>query len=245
MNLEAAGCTDKGRVRGNNEDAFRCCTEQGVFVLCDGMGGAAGGEIASQMGADCVANSLCGENCGSLVGDAAEAAILQAIAEVNREIYEWALREPCHQGMGTTIVVALLSEETAHLAHVGDSRCYLWRNGKLEQQTQDHSLVSEQVRMGRLSPEEAERSPYRHVITRALGTEAFVPVEYQRLAVAVGDVLLLCSDGLTNELRDDAIAAIVARAAAGEELDAVCRALVDEANEAGGRDNTTCVLVRV
>jgi len=246
MTLEAAGLSDVGTCRSNNEDSFQCCREQGIFVVCDGMGGAAAGEIASRMASECVAKALCTkENSKPSSDDATEAAMVEAIANANRKIYERAQRDAETLGMGTTIVAAQVAPGIVHLAHVGDSRCYLWRKGGMELLTQDHSLVGEQVRLGNLSPEEAENSPYRNVITRALGTQLTVMTEYQRLQVFKGDVLLLCSDGLTRELNDDEIAAVLARAANGEDLDAACRALVERANEAGGRDNITCVLVKV
>lgn len=245
VNLEAAGCTDAGVLRPNNEDAFECCREQGVFVVCDGMGGAAAGEIASRMAAETVCKALCKTKRGEQFdGDAVEAAMTEAIAEANRKIFERAERDASYQGMGTTIVMARLAEGVAHLAHVGDSRCYLLRGGRLELMTQDHSLVSEQIRLGQLSPEEAETSPYRNVITRALGTDASVTAEYQRVQMVKDDVLLLCSDGLTRELSDAEIAGVMAEREGGD-LETVCHRLVERAKEAGGRDNITCVLVRM
>lgn len=245
VTLEAAGCTDTGVLRVNNEDAFQCCGEQGVFVVCDGMGGAAAGEIASHMAAESVSTALCNaQRDGKAGGDAVEAAMMDAIADANRKIYERAQRDSVYQGMGTTIVLAHVAEGVAHLAHVGDSRCYLLRGSRLEQMTQDHSLVGEQVRLGQLSPEEAETSPYRNVITRALGTDALVAAEYQRIEVVKDDVLLLCSDGLTRELNDAEIAGVMAEPGEGG-LERVCHKLVERAKEAGGRDNITCVLVRV
>jgi len=215
-------------------------------VVCDGMGGAAGGEVASRMAAECVSRALCTKSeTGRLSEDDLESALIEAIADANRRIYERAQREVEVMGMGTTIVTAHVSPGTAHVAHVGDSRCYLWREGRMELLTQDHSLVGEQVRLGRLSQEEAENSPYRNVITRALGTQLTVMTEYQRIPVQSGDVLLLCSDGLTRELNDGEIAGLLSRAAGGEKLDTVCQVLVDSANNAGGRDNITCVLVRI
>lgn len=246
LKLEAAGCTDTGALRMNNEDAYLCCREQGIFVVCDGMGGAAGGEVASRMAAECVSKALCAKTEASRPSDdTLESALIEAIADANRRIYERAQREVEVMGMGTTIVTAQVSTSIAHVAHVGDSRCYLWREGQMELLTQDHSLVGEQVRLGRLSLEEAENSPYRNVITRALGTQLTVMTEYQRIRVQNGDILLLCSDGLTRELNDGEIAAVLARAAGGDKLDDVCQVLVERANAAGGRDNITCVLVRI
>lgn len=246
MTLEVAGLSDAGTFRSNNEDAFQCCREQGIFVVCDGMGGAAAGEIASRMAAESVAKALCTkENEEWRSDDATEAAIMDAIADANRKIYERSQQDAGTLGMGTTIVAAQVSAGIVHLAHVGDSRCYLWRRGRLDLLTQDHSLVGEQVRLGKLSREEAENSPYRNVITRALGTQSTVMTEYQRLQVLDGDVLLLCSDGLTRELNDEEIAGLVGRAAKGDDLDAICRTLVEGAKEAGGRDNITCVVVKL
>ena len=246
VTLEAAGCTDTGALRMNNEDTFLCCREQGVFVVCDGMGGAAGGEVASRMAVECVSKALCAnQQAGTQHDDAVESALVEAIADANRRIYERSQRDSDVLGMGTTIVTAHISPGIAHVAHVGDSRCYLLREGRLELLTQDHSLVGEQIRLGRLSPEEAENSPYRNVITRALGTQLTVLTEYQRIRVQSGDVLLLCSDGLTRELSDAEIGGVVAQAAAGKDVGAVCEALVERANAAGGRDNITCVLVKI
>jgi protein phosphatase len=245
VTLEATGCTDRGMLRANNEDAFQCCREQGIFVVCDGMGGAAAGEIASRMAAESVSKALCrtGER-PPLDGEGIEVAMIAAIEDANRKIFERSQLDSGYQGMGTTIVMAYVTEDGAHVAHVGDSRCYLWRQGRLDLLTQDHSLVSEQIRLGQLSPEEAETSPYRNVITRALGTEASVMAEYRRLQLEKGDLILLCSDGLTRELSDASIASLVEQAAGGD-LEQVCRKLVNRAKEAGGRDNITCVLVRI
>lgn len=246
VTLEAAGRTDTGALRMNNEDAFRCCCEQGVFVVCDGMGGAAGGEVASRMAAESVSQALCSKNRETGLRDGAvKSALVDAIAIANRKIYERAQSDAVVAGMGTTIVAVHVSPGVVHLAHVGDSRCYLWREGQMSLLTEDHSLVGEQVRLGRLSAEEAENSPYRNVITRALGTQNTVMTEYQQIDVQDGDVLLLCSDGLTRELNDGEIAGLVAKAAGGEDLDGVCKTLVERANAAGGRDNITCVLVRI
>ena len=248
MSLESAGRTDAGVLRSNNEDAFRCCGEQGVFVVCDGMGGAAAGEIASRIAAESVSMALCAnkaEGAGRNGDDGTESVVVQAIGDANRKIFEHSQTEPGYQGMGTTIVLVQVAPGTAHVAHVGDSRCYLWRDGQMDLMTQDHSLVSEQVRLGKLSPEDAENSPYRNVITRALGTQPSVVTEYQRFGVLEGDVLLLCSDGLTREVQEAEISREMARAAGGENLDAVCDSLVERAKAAGGRDNITCVLVRV
>ena len=165
-----------------------------------------------------------------------------AIAEANRIVLERAEREPNLYGMGTTLVALLLENSHALVAHAGDSRCYLLRAGKLERVTQDHSLVDEQMRLGAMTAEEAERSPLRSVITRAIGTQPSITEDVAVIEPQPGDVFLLCSDGLTREVDDDDIARILG---AGNDLDRAAQALVDAANEAGGRDNVTALAVRI
>jgi serine/threonine protein phosphatase PrpC len=239
VNLQAAACTHTGALRTNNEDAFRYSMEARVFAVCDGMGGAAAGEVASRMAVDliveCVAASM----------KAPRAAMEKAIAEANKKIFARAHRETALLGMGTTLVLVRVEDGMAHLAHIGDSRCYRWRGGALERLTQDHSLVDEQVRLGQLSAEEAAHSPYRNVITRALGTDTTVAADFQVLRLEAGDVLLLCTDGLTRELGDAQIAAqLAAHLHGGAGLDEACESLIVAANAAGGRDNITCLLIQ-
>jgi len=209
-----------------------------VFAVCDGMGGAAAGEVASRMAVDLIVE------CVAASAKAPRAAMEKAIAEANRKIFARAHRETALLGMGTTLVLVRVEDGVAHLAHIGDSRCYRWRDGALERLTQDHSLVDEQVRLGQISAEDAVRSPYRNVITRALGTDTTVAADFQELALETGDVLLLCTDGLTRELSDARMAAeLAAHLKAGEGLPEACEALIEAANAAGGRDNITCLLI--
>jgi len=209
-----------------------------VFAVCDGMGGAAAGEVASRMAADLIVE------CVAASAKAPRAAMEKAIAEANRKIFARAHRETALLGMGTTLVLVRVEDRVAHLAHIGDSRCYRWRGDVLERLTQDHSLVDEQVRLGQISAEDAVRSPYRNVITRALGTDTTVAADFQELVLETGDVLLLCTDGLTRELSDARMAAeLAAHLKAGEGLPEACEALIEAANAAGGRDNITCLLI--
>lgn len=234
--LTAAGITDRGRSRRTNEDFFVMVPEAGAFVVCDGMGGAAAGETASHLAAETAAAALAKAKRGA-------GAIREAVRMANKAVYERARRDRRLEGMGTTLVALSLSGDTAWVGHVGDSRCYRWRSGTLERLTQDHSLVEEQIRIGRMTREQARRSPMQNVITRAVGTRAEVVADVQEFQLQHDDVFLLASDGLTRELTDAAIAGILR--ADGSDLDAACGNLIAAANAAGGRDNITCVLVRV
>ncbi|MGA9245497.1 MAG: Stp1/IreP family PP2C-type Ser/Thr phosphatase [Silvibacterium sp.] len=238
VNLEAAGRTDVGQVRTTNEDAFGCCVEAGVFALCDGMGGAAAGEVASRIAVDTLINQLC-------VAESQEnrrKVLEEAIATANQLVHARAEKEAALHGMGTTLVAVAIGSDRALIGHVGDSRCYLFRRGHLSRLTHDHSLVDEQVRLGQLTQDEAERSPLRNVITRAIGTQTSVSADIAELPLQPDDVLLLCSDGLTKELSDERIAAVL-----GDDgnLDELCGRLIDAAKAAGGHDNVTAVLAKV
>jgi serine/threonine protein phosphatase PrpC len=233
--LTAAGVTDRGRMRRANEDFFVMRPEAGAFVVCDGMGGAAAGETASHLAAETAAAALAKRKPGS-------AAIREAVRLANSAVYERARQDRRLEGMGTTLVALSVSGNAAWVGHVGDSRCYRWRGGALERLTQDHSLVEEQIRIGRMTREQARRSPMQNVITRAVGTRAEVVADVQEFPLLRDDLFLIASDGLTRELTDATIAGILADA--GSDLQAVCAALVAAANAAGGRDNITCVLMR-
>jgi PPM family protein phosphatase len=239
--LQAAAHTSTGRLRTHNEDAYGLSAEQGIFVVCDGMGGAAGGEVASRLAVDTVTDHLLRRSADI----SAREALHQAIAAANRTVLDRAESDSGLTGMGTTLVALLLEPGTALIAHAGDSRCYLFRRGQLLRQTNDHSLVDEQMRLGTITAEEAERSPFRSVITRAVGTQPSVSEEILELPVQPGDLFLLCTDGLTREVDEDEIARILSVAAEAQSLDPAAFRLVDAANEAGGRDNITCVLVRL
>jgi protein phosphatase len=237
VHYSAAALTDRGRERASNEDAFGYSVEHGVYLVCDGLGGAAAGEIAS---------SLAVEQMLRLLGSRAEAVPFatvaeQAVSAANLAILSRAQSNRRLSGMGTTLVGLVVEESHAWVINIGDSRCYRLRNRSLEQITLDHSLVEEQVRMGRMTPAEALRSPLRNVITRALGTQSQVTPDIFTLEAEPGDLFLLCSDGLTRELSDAQIASLLS---ADLPLNEQCASLVNAAKKAGGHDNITCLLVR-
>jgi PPM family protein phosphatase len=226
--------TDTGRQRNANEDSF--FTRAPVFVVADGMGGAQAGEVASKAAAEAFA--------GELASAPPERVLRETIEGANRSIHEHARDDPGLAGMGTTITAAIVDPEAEEVAigHVGDSRAYRLRAGKLERLTRDHSLVEEMRRKGQLTEAQAEDHPQRSIITRALGPEPEVEVDLQTVPAQPGDVFLICSDGLTTMLDDEHIARLLGRAST---MQTAVRALVDEANRAGGRDNITVVAFRL
>ena len=223
--------TDTGRRRRRNEDAFVC--EPPLFAVADGMGGAQAGEVASRLAADSVREAKLGDL-------PSPEQTVELIREANRRVYAYSSENASTRGMGTTMTVALVEGSVVTIGHVGDSRAYLLREDQLTQLTQDHSLVAELVRSGRLSPKEAESHPRRSVITRALGTESDVEVDVFSIRAENGDLFLLCSDGLTSMVSDEEIAKLLVAARA--DLDSAGEKLVAAANQAGGEDNITVVL---
>ncbi len=233
MNLrQRAVVTDPGRRRRRNEDAY--VVQPPLFAVADGMGGAQAGEIAARIAASVLRDSS---------GESGEAAIVALIQEANRRVYEAAATDETQAGMGTTVTAAVVEEDAVRIGHVGDSRAYRIRDGKLEQLTEDHSLVAELVRSGKLSPEEADVHPQRSVITRVLGTDPDVDVDTFAVEAQEGDVFMLCSDGLTSMVDDQAILGLVEGRRGN--LDKAARALVDAANKGGGEDNITVILFEV
>jgi protein phosphatase len=231
--VEQAFRTDTGRQRQANEDSFFAGSQ--LFAVADGMGGAQAGEVASRIAAESFEPAIRGDESGE--------AYLRSIAETaNRRIHSIAQRDSTRSGMGTTLTAALVEDDEVSIAHVGDSRAYVYRDGNLRLLTSDHSLVEELRRQGRLTDEQAEDHPQRSIITRALGPEDAVEVDTMTFSARPGDVFLLCSDGLTTMIKDDRIAEILATA---DDLDAAVDQLVREANEAGGRDNITAVAFRL
>ncbi len=235
----AAAASDRGRKRPSNEDAYGFSIEAGVYVVCDGMGGAAAGEVASTIAVDEILRLLThrSEDKETPLPDAARSAICDA----NEAIFSQAQRNHRLSGMGTTMVALATREQHVWVLNVGDSRCYRLRKGRLEQLSRDHSLVEEQVRLGRMTPREALHSPLKNVITRALGTQSQVTPDVFEFEVEPGDLFLLCSDGLTRELPDSVIQELLTTDLA---LDAQSAGLVEAAKKAGGHDNITCLLVR-
>lgn len=254
VRITAAALSDRGRKRTSNEDAFGYSVEHGIYLVCDGMGGAAAGEIASSLAVEEVLR-LVTERCEASNGEAPLAAIAEeAVAAANLAIQSRAQRNPRLNGMGTTLVGLLVGppdgQQRAYILNVGDSRCYRLRNRHLELCTTDHSLVEEQVRIGRITRAQAARSPFRNVITRALGTQRSVTPDVIESDVEPGDVFLLCSDGLSRELSDSQIESILNMTTGGlnpapTSLDVLCGRLIQAANKAGGHDNITSLIVRV
>jgi protein phosphatase len=231
---ERAGATDPGRKRRRNEDSY--VLDPPLFVIADGMGGAQAGEVASRLAAAAFREY---HEADELPADERLAAIVQ---EANRRIFERAREDAQASGMGTTVTAALVEGDRVVLGHVGDSRAYLLRGDEVTQLTDDHSLVADLVRSGRLTPEEAEAHPQRSVITRALGTDPEVDVDALAVDAQPGDVFLLCSDGLTTMVANDAILRIVQDAST---LDDAAKELVRAANRGGGEDNVTVILFRI
>jgi serine/threonine protein phosphatase PrpC len=225
--------TDTGLQRRGNEDSS--FARAPVFVVADGMGGAQAGEVASGIAVQAFEQGL--PDAGS-----AEERLARLVHEANARIYERSRAEAGLDGMGTTVTAALLDDEHVAIAHVGDSRAYLFRDGELTRLTRDHSLVDELVRQGKLTEEQAAEHPQRSIITRALGPEATVEVDTWSVPVRPGDVVMLCSDGLTSMISEARIAEVLASTSS---LDAAADQMIADANAAGGRDNITVVLFRV
>jgi protein phosphatase len=234
--VDHAARTDTGRARSANEDSY--WVHSPLFVLADGMGGAQAGEVASQ-----TAVGVFSAQGGLPDGPGTyEERLAALVAQANGRVYSQAQSDDQFAGMGTTLTVAYVGEDDLAIAHVGDSRFYVLRDGELEQLTDDHSLVGELVRRGQISAEEAEDHPQRSIITRALGIEGEVTVDHFSWPVRDGDVFLLCSDGLTGMVSDARVAEILAEAPS---LAVAAQQLVAAANKAGGRDNLTVILFRV
>jgi len=226
--------TDTGRKRRRNEDAY--VVEPPLFAIADGMGGAQAGELASSLAAGAVREDEAAAGSG-------ERRVAELIQEANRRVYERSSQDAAASGMGTTMTVAFVGDANVAFGHVGDSRAYLIRDGKLEQLTEDHSLVAELVRSGKLSPEEAETHPQRSVITRALGTDPDVDVDTFSIETAPGDLFMLCSDGLTSMVEDDVLLETIEKNR--DNLQTAAKALIRAANKGGGEDNITVVFFEI
>lgn len=240
--MQAQGASDAGQVREDNQDVFAVREDLGVAVLADGMGGTRAGGVAAELAVDAALDHLTGAlRRGPLAPDDLSA----AIKEANDRVIGTANAISSYRGMGTTLVVTAFLDGKGYLAHVGDSRAYRYRGGELAQLTKDHSLVQEWVDAGVLSPEEAEKAPNRHVITRAIGAKPSVVPDVQPLELAEDDVILLCSDGLSGMLEDAEIAKLLGDSAGDGDpaLAGTASELVAAANRAGGMDNVTVVLI--
>lgn len=256
MRLICAGLTDVGMAREHNEDNFYLSQEEALCIVADGMGGHRSGEVASQMAIDEIVAYYTETTNGHDPDEdlsfwpfrrkrpehREEKRLVASITRANRIIHEAAAENEAYHGMGTTIVGMYFLEEGLYVAHVGDSRAYRLRNGELEQLTEDHSLANEYVRMGILKKSDVPNFPYKNVITRAVGLAEAVEVETRFFTHEVGDIYMLCSDGLSDPVTDDDMRRIVLDAEG--DLEAACRELVTEANRNGGPDNVTVVLAQ-
>jgi protein phosphatase len=251
MKIVYNAVSDVGRKRKGNEDSYFVNPEHHLFVVADGMGGHAAGEVASRIAVDSINEFVCMtagdeeitwpfglDDSMSYDGNRLKTAIRYA----NNKVLDATRERVDYEGMATTVVAVLIDGSTANLAHVGDSRIYLHRGGELSQLTSDHSWVNEQIKSGIISSDQARSHPLRNVVTRALGGRADLDVEMQVHQAEIGDCLLLCSDGLTTMVPDPEIARIINEA--GAEVEAASNALVREANAHGGEDNITVVLLR-
>jgi serine/threonine protein phosphatase PrpC len=231
---QVVSVSDTGRKRRHNEDSYVC--EPPLFAIADGMGGAQAGEVASELAANALQEHAGDPGRG-------EERVVSLIQEANRKVFERANEDRALSGMGTTLTLALVDEGKVAVGHVGDSRAYLLRDGALDQITEDHSLVAELTRAGKLSEEEAETHPQRSVITRALGTDPDVDVDAFTVETHDGDVFMLCSDGLTSMVEDKAILEILEKRRGN--LDKAAQDLVKAANRGGGEDNITVLLFEI
>ena len=249
MRLRAGAASDVGKVRQINEDSFLSQVDRGLFLVCDGMGGAASGEVASKIAVQTIARRLSEPPNGDDPGTGEHHFLPQtfrlaeAVRLANRSIYDQARTHAGQTGMGTTMVGVWLDDSIASLAHVGDSRAYLFHDNQLEPVTSDHSLVEAQVQAGLIDREQSLKSEHQNILLRALGREPVVEVELGEVPMQPGDALLLCSDGLTRMVPEPAMAAALSDGPGDPQ--AACDQLIATANENGGPDNVTVVVVEV
>jgi PPM family protein phosphatase len=250
MNVTARGLTDVGRKREHNEDSLLVDGQLGLFVVADGMGGHQGGGTASRLAVDTIRDDVHGaaarvspgdDGSGPLEDSPLREVLRSAVERACRAIFAAAQSDPGLQGMGTTVTALLVRGPSAFVAHVGDSRCYLLRAGAIYQVSEDHSLVNEQLKAGVITPEEARTSRFRNIITRSVGFEEQVAVDLFGLDVQAGDRLVVCCDGLSNLIEDSEILRVVSQS----ELEDAPRRLVELANDRGGDDNISVIVVHV
>ena len=239
MTLLASGSTDVGRIRRSNEDSYGIYPDLHLYVVADGMGGHVAGEVASRLAVEAIGSF----SAAALKNDlslSSSQRLVQAIQQANEHIIQAGKENTQLVGMGTTVVAAVIDQSTAHIGHVGDSRAYLLRNKEIKQLTKDHSLLNEYLQKGLITPENSGDYPYKHIITRALGSRPGVEVEIQTIALQPGDCFLLCTDGLTNMLTERDIRTILTTM--DNDPEKGCRRLIEAANSKGGEDNITAVL---
>jgi serine/threonine protein phosphatase PrpC len=250
MEIKAYGLTHVGRQRQHNEDSFLVADDAKLFLVADGMGGHAAGEIASRIAVDSISEFILHtkEDDGTWPHAYDEHfkrstnRLMAAVRMANTRVLEAMRKDARLRGMGTTVVALLADGDTMSVAHVGDSRAYMVRDGRLQRITNDHSWVFEQVQAGMLTEAEAEKHPLRNVITRALGGALQVSPDASEIELKAGDVFLLCSDGLTGMVPEEEILRVVTQS--DGDLQKACQRLIEEANERGGLDNVTAILVK-
>jgi PPM family protein phosphatase len=250
MRIEVAGRSHVGMKRNHNEDAFLVLSDEQLYCVADGMGGHASGEIASRIAIEELEDfyrrtskdaDLTWPFKMDRTRNYEENRLATGIKLANARIYEAAGTDPNYRGMGTTIVSLHFADDGVYIGHVGDSRAYCMRGGALRQMTEDHSLLNDYLKAKKLTAEEIDAFPHKNVIVRALGMKDTVQVDIERFEALDGDLFLLCSDGLSGMVNDEALVAAVGD---GADLEASCAKLIELANEAGGNDNITCILVR-
>lgn len=248
MKTQGFGLTNVGAVREHNEDSFAVDNETGLYVVCDGVGGRSAGEVASQMAVDVIKGYMSSDRDtdDSFLGTydktlSKKTNLLgSAVRLANKVVHEASTSKPSLRGMGSTVVAAFVDGNTVSLAHAGDSRAYLLRDGSIRQLTDDHSLVNEQLKKGLITKEQARNSDVKNIITRALGPDPEVEVDLAEQELESGDRIVLCSDGLSNMVRDEDILSIVDSA---ERIDRACLDMIKLANKNGGDDNITVVII--
>jgi protein phosphatase len=242
MKIISAGNTNVGRTRKNNEDFFLVDDDIRLYAVADGIGGHSGGEVASRMAIETLQEIIGANRPGGdkRSGGPVASVLENAFTVANARMIDAGLRKPELSGMGTTLTALFLTETDIHVAHVGDSRAYLLRDGVLNQVTDDHGVVAEQVRAGLITPDQARRSPYRHIITRALGIDRQVRVDHKTIEPRQNDLFLLCTDGLTEMVEDPEIERILRQ----ETPESAVEKLIAAANARGGVDNITVIALK-
>lgn len=238
MKLIAAAHSDRGKVRSENQDSYSCDTNAGLFLIADGMGGRAAGKRASAEGTRVIVEEVARASAGVEAG----ARLATAVERANAHVWRLAQGDPALHGMGTTVAALLVEGTTGFLAHVGDSRIYRVRDGRIDVLTRDHSYAAELAGQGVEVPDARTRARFDSMLTRAVGAEEAVEVEVTRHDIVAGDVFLLCSDGVYRMVEPRDLLALVT--SGQRDLAATCAAIIDHANAAGGRDNATVILVR-
>lgn len=242
--MKTVSSTNKGKVRSSNQDAFSLCSlPQGAFlaVVCDGMGGANGGNVASQLAVSTIERHIRDNYAADLDEHGIKLLMRSALYTANTAIYEMTKQEPDLAGMGTTVVAVLIQDNLAHIMHIGDSRAYLLNERTILQLTRDHSVVQVMLESGQITMQQAKNHPKKNLITKALGVEITIQPDYQQKQLDKGDCILICTDGLSNMVDEEKILHLYAKT----DFDHFADILVQEANKAGGHDNITAVITKL